>query len=303
MVTINPVAKFYRQIIEDVTAGVKDAFLDEGYDDTVLGELKQLWETKLQASKVLRPQTDTADHALQHRLNEISRGGGVHGGQAGTSNQVLRNVPSNIPTAGSVSMVPVKISVPGPPGAVQGPAKVITVQVPATFFQVAQDAGAQLQAILGSPRVTQTLSLPVETATRVLQEYMNDAIITYMTSRGHPRPVVPIVSQMDGTNDSSDEDDDDDIDDTEDADDDLDLNDDEIDQENEEVEEDEPLNSEDDVSDDDVSQMFETDNVVVCQFDKITRTRNRWKFHLKDGVMNINGRDYVFQKANGDTEW
>lgn len=31
----------------------------------------------------------------------------------------------------------------------------------------------------------------------------------------------------------------------------------------------EPLNSEDDVTDDDPTDLFETDNVVVCQYDKV----------------------------------
>ena len=39
----------------------------------------------------------------------------------------------------------------------------------------------------------------------------------------------------------------------------------------------------------------------------MTRTRiggkNRWKFHLKDGIMNLEGRDYVFQKATGEADW
>ncbi|KAJ9596152.1 hypothetical protein L9F63_027225, partial [Diploptera punctata] len=65
----------------------------------------------------------------------------------------------------------------------------------------------------------------------------------------------------------------------------------------------EPLNSGDDVSDEDPSDLFDTDNVVVCQYDKITRSRNKWKFYLKDGIMNLSGKDYVFQKANGDAEW
>ncbi|CAG2180255.1 unnamed protein product, partial [Oppiella nova] len=68
-------------------------------------------------------------------------------------------------------------------------------------------------------------------------------------------------------------------------------------------EDEEPLNSEDDVSDEDPTELFETDNVVVCQYDKITRSRNKWKFHLKDGIMNLQGKDYVFQKAVGDAEW
>lgn len=32
----------------------------------------------------------------------------------------------------------------------------------------------------------------------------------------------------------------------------------------------EPLNSEDDVTDDDPADLFDTDNVVVCQYDKVS---------------------------------
>jgi hypothetical protein len=32
----------------------------------------------------------------------------------------------------------------------------------------------------------------------------------------------------------------------------------------------EPLNSEDDVSDEDPTDLFDTDNVVVCQYDKVS---------------------------------
>lgn len=80
------------------------------------------------------------------------------------------------------------------------------------------------------------------------------------------------------------------------------------------------------ILDEDAADLFDTDNVVVCQYDKvielifclkdpvlyyffnfftnqITRSRNKWKFYLKDGIMNIGGKDYVFQKSNGDAEW
>ncbi|XP_075676671.1 uncharacterized protein LOC142645129 isoform X1 [Dermatophagoides pteronyssinus] len=117
------------------------------------------------------------------------------------------------------------------------------------------------------------------------------------------------VAQLDGyndqTNDSSDDsNDDDDLDDYRDNDDDLDGDDDEMnDEENEAGVEEEPLNSEDDVSDEDPVELFETDNVVVCQYDKVTRTRNKWKFYFKDGIMNLKGKDYVFSRALGDAEW
>ncbi|XP_068927773.1 TFIIA-alpha and beta-like factor [Petaurus breviceps papuanus] len=68
------------------------------------------------------------------------------------------------------------------------------------------------------------------------------------------------------------------------------------------VEED-PLNSGDDVSEQDVPDLFDTDNVIVCQYDKIHRSKNKWKFYLKDGVMCFGGKDYVFAKAIGDAEW
>ncbi|NWW48652.1 TF2AY factor, partial [Pedionomus torquatus] len=68
------------------------------------------------------------------------------------------------------------------------------------------------------------------------------------------------------------------------------------------VEED-PLNSGDDVSEQDIPDLFETDNVIVCQYDKIHRTKNKWKFYLKDGVMSFEGKDHVFAKAIGDAEW
>lgn len=35
--------------------------------------------------------------------------------------------------------------------------------------------------------------------------------------------------------------------------------------------EEEPLNSEDDVTDEDSAELFETDNVVVCQYDKVNK--------------------------------
>ncbi|XP_060686856.1 stonin-1-like [Hemiscyllium ocellatum] len=71
----------------------------------------------------------------------------------------------------------------------------------------------------------------------------------------------------------------------------------------EEIIEEDPLNSGDDVSEQEVPDLFDTDNVIVCQYDKIHRSKNKWKFYLKDGIMTFNGRDYVFSKAVGDAEW
>uniref|UniRef100_A0A673MI39 Transcription initiation factor IIA subunit 1-like n=1 Tax=Sinocyclocheilus rhinocerous TaxID=307959 RepID=A0A673MI39_9TELE len=108
----------------------------------------------------------------------------------------------------------------------------------------------------------------------------------------------PMVLQVDGAGDTSSEEDEeeDEYDEDEDEDKEKDGG------EDGQVEE-EPLNSGDDVSDEEDQELFDTENVVVCQYDKIHRSKNKWKFHLKDGIMNLNGRDYVFSKAIGDAEW
>ena len=116
------------------------------------------------------------------------------------------------------------------------------------------------------------------------------------------------IPQVDGGSYSSEEDDDGDVDDDddepeEDEDEDSDSD---LDPDGESYDggiEMDPPGSDDDISDEEANELFDTENVVVCQYDKISRARNKWKLQLKDGVMNINGRDYVFQKAHGEVDW
>jgi transcription initiation factor TFIIA large subunit len=69
-----------------------------------------------------------------------------------------------------------------------------------------------------------------------------------------------------------------------------------------------PLNEDDD--DDDEADDFTEDNdepntqhLVLAQFDKVTRTKNRWKCTLKDGIMHLNGRDVLFNKVGSIIFW
>ncbi|KAH3683599.1 hypothetical protein WICPIJ_005446 [Wickerhamomyces pijperi] len=43
--------------------------------------------------------------------------------------------------------------------------------------------------------------------------------------------------------------------------------------------------------------------IIMCLYEKVLRVKNKWKCNLKDGIANINGRDYVFAKATGESEW
>lgn len=68
---------------------------------------------------------------------------------------------------------------------------------------------------------------------------------------------------------------------------------------------DEPLNENDDDDLDDVDQGedLNTAHLVLAQFDKVTRTKSRWKCTLKDGIMHINNKDILFNKANGEFDF
>ena len=44
-------------------------------------------------------------------------------------------------------------------------------------------------------------------------------------------------------------------------------------------------------------------SIVLCMYEKVHRTKNKWKCQLKDGVISIGGKDWVFNRANGEFEW
>lgn len=57
-------------------------------------------------------------------------------------------------------------------------------------------------------------------------------------------------------------------------------------------------NHEDDDDEDDV-----LGPIMLCVYDKVQRVKNKWKCTLKDGVLTVNGKEYVFHKATGEYEW
>jgi transcription initiation factor TFIIA large subunit len=44
-------------------------------------------------------------------------------------------------------------------------------------------------------------------------------------------------------------------------------------------------------------------DAILCTYDKVQRVKNKWKCTLKDGVMIVDGKDWVFHKATGEFEW
>uniref|UniRef100_A0A674F2V7 General transcription factor IIA, 1 n=1 Tax=Salmo trutta TaxID=8032 RepID=A0A674F2V7_SALTR len=151
------------------------------------------------------------------------------------------------------------------------------------------------QIVLTGNKVQQNAQVRYQTNTKMVQGGAAPGPPQQQQAKQQP----PMMLQVDGAGDTSSEDEDEE---EEEYDEDEDEDKDKDGGEDGQVEE-EPLNSEDDVSDEEDQELFDTENVVVCQYDKIHRSKNKWKFHLKDGIMNLNGRDYVFSKAIGDAEW
>uniref|UniRef100_A0A6N2MM37 Major facilitator superfamily (MFS) profile domain-containing protein n=1 Tax=Salix viminalis TaxID=40686 RepID=A0A6N2MM37_SALVM len=69
---------------------------------------------------------------------------------------------------------------------------------------------------------------------------------------------------------------------------------------------DEPLNEDDDDDEDldgvDQGEELSTQHLILAQFDKVTRTKSRWKCTLKDGIMHINNKDILFNKVQYSAE-
>ncbi|XP_076299476.1 transcription factor IIA L isoform X3 [Lasioglossum baleicum] len=344
------VVKLYNHVIEDVISGVRESFIDEGVDEQVLLELKQIWETKLMSSKAVEvnpdPPEPQAPQINTHKNVPVNKGGNTiaqpssqqqqqeqqqaqqpqqqtqtqtHSTTAVMQQHTSTPVQQLVTSTSAVMdrQVPIQITLPPQTGVPDAPQRVLTIHVPASAIQ-----GNQLHTILTGPVISAAMGLPANLASTLLQQHVNSTlqgqatlpplqvnqplqVVTQSTNNVSQRPVQNQnnIAQLDGPlGDSSDDDEEEEEEDNEDEEEDLE---DKEEEENDEAaaREEEPLNSEDDVTDDDPADLFDTDNVVVCQYDKITRSRNKWKFYLKDGIMNLNGKDYVFQKMNGDAEW
>ncbi|XP_071963277.1 uncharacterized protein [Antedon mediterranea] len=322
------VSKFYSDIIENVISNVKEEFENEGVDEQILDELKQIWKTKLEQSRALEshePQYMAATAAHSHGSNrnylkpnlgtagkshvDMTRGhqASILSGPAEMATLAVQNVPHvNLPTELAQQPVALPQAAPGQQQQVYrcyqvGNQLVYAVQQPTIQQVQAAVLQQQQQQLQQQQQQQRQLSGPASQATsaaaisQTLQQQIQQVQSQATTTS---------VLQVDGGNDSSSDDDDfgDDDDEDDDAKDD-DNGDEDGDGHPGAVVEEEPLNSDDDDSGDEPEDIFDTDNVIVCQYEKINRTRNRWKFHLKDGIMNLEGKDWVFHRGIGEADW
>ncbi|XP_019867613.1 transcription initiation factor IIA subunit 1 isoform X2 [Aethina tumida] len=270
------VQKTYQDVIDDVISNIRDHFLEDGVDEHVLQELKQLWETKLKTSKAVED-TKEMEKAIQNQNKMKQDELAVQKGQ-----QMLRQVVGQVAPNNHMAMlpteyrrVPIQLTIPPMPGTDDGP-RSLAIEVPEMFLR-----GNHLKDILTSSVISTTMGLPVINACNFLQDVVNQAFAKHQQMMAMAMPVMPphlvnpafvhsrhpgdypqfdpatkMINQFDGLDDSSD----DDIEVEEARVDDPDSD------EGANRQEEDPLNSEDDVSDaDEAEAVFETENVIVCQ--------------------------------------
>ncbi|CAG5113635.1 Oidioi.mRNA.OKI2018_I69.chr2.g7725.t1.cds [Oikopleura dioica] len=338
----NPVPRLYESVVEEVISKVRDSVLDEGLDESVLCDLKALWTKKLEESKAMSgpeptneyrsyvgrhgPPGDTPNiyhpHPQQAPLHRQPPYRHIQQQQIphprlGPRVMPLPGIPTPLPQP-----IPQPVMRPHPTQAYNPrmPARAShhPHPIPASSPMALHPQHGPIPPHSQSPHSypnehpnpSQTPTPPLHPhhpASRNAPRHISPHIIRQNhTIQRHGLPISSPAPQMqhqsviqanhyrpgqvDGAIDTDSSD--------------LDSSSDEEPPPAPYTQEDaEPLNSDDDVSDSNDNEIFETENIVICQFDKIARVRNKWRFQLVNGIMTLNGKDYVFQKATGDGEW
>uniref|UniRef100_A0A915IVE1 Transcription initiation factor IIA subunit 1 n=1 Tax=Romanomermis culicivorax TaxID=13658 RepID=A0A915IVE1_ROMCU len=335
-------SSLYKNVIDDVIRNVKEAFNDEGVDEAIIKELKELWEQKLTATKAIEP--DEKVRSRNQNMNvmtnfsfDMGYQNAIGINQRATNYQhgtpmAARNVGAVIQSSNFVQRMPAVRFMDGLPVVLGGANRPSTSTTHQSAFTLPVSISAATQnspttTIVGRQQPQQQiryLILPQisasTAASNVIVSSSGGATVarpqvavrdnsgqpqqhlTLQTSTTNTKSNTNNIVQLDGPPDANiSDDDDEDFDNIEeDAADDVDE-----DEENANFVEDvEPLNSDDDdLINENADELFEADDIIVCQYENIVRTRSKWKLLLKDGIMNLNGKDYVFNKASGETEF
>ncbi|ELQ76500.1 RNA polymerase II transcription initiation factor TFIIA, large chain [Trachipleistophora hominis] len=46
-----------------------------------------------------------------------------------------------------------------------------------------------------------------------------------------------------------------------------------------------------------------TQNFMMCLYDKVTKSKYKWRVNFKQGFLNIGNSDYAFSLGQGDLDW
>ncbi|KAI8141225.1 transcription factor IIA, alpha/beta subunit [Fennellomyces sp. T-0311] len=318
------VSNVYRYVIDEVISQVRGEFEDMGIDEAVLQELQRSWEAKVARSRVanfgfsdenyydedgedhninMPPGPDGMGTQLQYptpyaqgaaaSLPTLAAGAGIRQHialqQQQTPQQTQQAAPSSLPSNGQYHLVhpnlPTSQAQPSKPASsnqeIQLPStsrpnipqndgsadpEMTTEQIDAHIADICNNAGPLSFTATSS---SSGESIPLNALPSDIKLLMRDARDRAVKAGAiSPKARIP---QLDGEGDG-DDDINSDLDDSDDA-------------------------------DDDADGGEEIEHIILCLYDKVTRTKNKWKCVLKDGIMLVNGRDYLFHRASGDFEW
>lgn len=329
---------FYSHVLNDVIDKSSEHFLEEGVDLETINELKTIWTLKLQqnikvakanasklhVTKMLLATPQSCDSCIQKQ--EFKR-----------ENAFVKCEPEFVDVKHiKEEMCPefqgVFIPVEAQPQPVdswlkQEVAYTFPLQVKinnsnppfAVTVHVTQDQinGNRIKALFTRDVLNDLRHLSTVEATERMQALVDQEYKDHMsfnmsfgqynmefTSIGSLNDVGNFSGQVDGTDDEmkikveksdSDTDIDEDDMDTDDDDDDLAA----ILNEGDDDSEPDP-DSGDDITEEEVE---DTDNLILCQYTHVKRQKNHWKFRFENGIMIIDGVEFVFQRATGEGIW
>jgi len=323
----------YTTVINKVIENCRDAFLDEGLDEHTLQELKQIWIEKLKQSKVLQPDKQrpvryaystpvVSNQQAQQRQVQMqttrSPGQYQQNNQRVRGYQIVQQRPNAVGVTNQVihyqqqgqqpqTQQRVYVQQRPHPNQAEQPRIVrhqirhqqpnrqsVQRQVPGQM----QGQRVILRLAPGQPQ-SRNIQQVIRAGPPQQQQRQRQYVQNYVQVQGEPVDEYDDehvhhenIEQYDGHADLSSG---------------SELSsssDDELDSDDPNAVDEPPITEGDDVSSEEgPDEAFETDNVIICQYEKVTRVKNKWKIFLKDGIMSCNGKDFVFNRASGDTDW
>ncbi|RKF75512.1 Transcription initiation factor IIA large subunit [Golovinomyces cichoracearum] len=298
------VGSVYQQIIADVIESSRVDFEEGGVDESVLEALRKGWQTKLSQLEVAAfPWDPTPDPVPPMPNGPSISSNGVNYQHPG-GNQALPLQPLQQIGMNSVNSPHIKAE-PGLEGSSLSQYNSHIPNLPATTTTAQQRAAAHLHNNYG-PLVRSFNTYNGDTELMCRSEIDKlirtkiEAIGSAMEGGGLMLPLHQINShackipeknstprekiraRMDGGDDDDDE------------------------GKYEELDED-AINSDLDDPDDGLNEDEEEEDgmghIMLCMYDKVQRVKNKWKCVMKDGVLTVNNKEYVFHKASGEYEW
>lgn len=257
-------SKLYEAIIEEVISDSRQDFEDSGVDESTLQDLRRIWCDKLTQSGVAKFSWDDEQNHYEIAGNLSQPGGGNAASNIGVlEDPLLLSSTPGLELSNIQGDSQLSYNTVGP-----GSGGIqIPIMTPTPNQEYYDNTGLML------PRINQSDGAFEFTV------YPKDSKDIFESFKKEDQKFTKI-RQVDGA---------------------------------EEEEDDDVFNESDDINSDlddglDTEKSDDDDNdqegqIMLCLYEKVQRVKNKWKSSLKEGIANINGKDFVFQKATGENEW